>query len=260
MAGQRIHSCGCVCHPILLLQSAMRGQVENGVTPRARSTAGSARDMIGHNNHDCGPCPGTVMGRFRHPYDRPTWQEERARTKSNDLPGDWTQRVSDIPCTNSTSHSIENPPPHGMDHHTPHTAPVGNSRCHQLARCENMRHRIQSRRRLETTVGWWRTHTATSQQRHVSRWARETTREDKGIGSSVGGLTSDVQRVSMEKSNNLENRRLNELANGCTHLQHPTATRSSPRAREFPMYTRVERISFRADVIVSSSTHIGCVK
>ena len=113
----------------------------------------------------------------------------------------------DILCTNSTSHSIENPPPYGMDHRTLHTVPVGNSGCHLLERCENMRHRSTANPKqtstvatLETTLCVGRRLVRTTQQRQVLRWARETTREDKGISSSVGGLTSDVHRVSMEKS------------------------------------------------------------
>ena len=51
--------------------TALRGPVENGFTLRARSTTANARDMIGQNNHDCGPCPGTVLGSSPHPYSGP---------------------------------------------------------------------------------------------------------------------------------------------------------------------------------------------
>ena len=133
--------------------TALRSPVENGATPRGRSTTTNARDMIGQNNHDCGFCPGTVLGNFTTCTMDPNWQVGHARTTSDEFPEEnRTQRVPDIPCTNSTSHSIENPPPHGMDHHTLHTAPVGNTGCHLLALCENMRHRSTANPKQTSTV------------------------------------------------------------------------------------------------------------
>ena len=105
--------------------------------------------MIGQNNHDCGPCPGTLMGCSPHSTMDPNWQEDHARTTSDELP---EERVFDILCTNSISHSIENRPPCGMDHCTLHKAPVGNSGCHLPEQYENMRHRSTANLKPWSTV------------------------------------------------------------------------------------------------------------
>ena len=74
--------------------TALRSPVENGATPRGRSTTTNARDMIGQNNHDCGFCPGTVMGNFTTCTMDPNWQVGHARTTSDEFPEEnRTQRV-----------------------------------------------------------------------------------------------------------------------------------------------------------------------